>query len=215
MHPALTDRLCCLPRSGILRGVNLIARIFATVCVCSFVACGAAPRPSRAPASVQIEPTHLPEVLGPNGAALPAAQLDAIARYLRRLERNPTPMLLEYDGVVLHATTLLLRWVVDSPDVGVVVDGWVAELAGPRENPWPHGALAATLGMAAYQIEHRSEHLDPAGDQVQLAGVESVLRWYEALMREGAEHRPAIDAAIADRDRGALPAWLAARRAGR
>jgi hypothetical protein len=148
----------------------------------------------------------LDALLGPSGAPRSATELEAIGRWIRRIERDPNATLAS-DAASL-ALEHLLRWVVATHDLRVVIRPWVATLVQSRAE-LPQLTAGATLGMAAYEIEHRAESPDPSSEPVQLAGVESATRWYDGALRDGAQHVAALDEIVAFRDRHMLSAWLA------
>ena len=160
------------------------------------IATGCGARQETSPTTAVHAETHaqpLAELLGPSRASLPEQGLLAIARYLRALESDPTPVLGNAASTAelrdRTQFTLLMRWLVDSPDVHVTLSEWVS----------PFLALDAILGvaplfgMSAYLIEHRRANLDPRSAAVQIAGAEFALHWYESLLRRGAAHNASID----------------------
>jgi hypothetical protein len=60
--------------------------------------------------------------------------------------------------------------------------------------------------MAAYLIEHPGA--DPNSAEVQVAGAESGLLWYEASLRRGEQRNPYFDTLVERRNReGGLRGW--------
>lgn len=101
----------------------------------------------------------------------------------RRLERDPLGPAATKDR------RWLIQWIIDIPDIEV------RGCSGPldvlkQDDGKRHGKLLyaqSMFGMAAFLIEHPSERGDWV--QVQLAGVESVLRAYRSLLGNDPEAR--------------------------
>jgi len=149
----------------------------------------------------------LSQLLAPRGASLPREQLERIAAFIRRWEEDPYADMPENDTE--HSTMfLLLSWVSASPDVRVLVCGVLSSLIERSGRASAGVAPVITpgemFGMAAYLIERPDA--DPASAEVQVEGVRSALRWYDAALDRGQiERDPLIDEVLARR--GELGAW--------
>jgi hypothetical protein len=150
------------------------------------------------------------DLVGPLGQSLSRERLLSIASYIRRLEQDR-------EGVMAHDAraerspsppAVFLAWLTESPDVSVVMSTYLAELARDHgADVGPLAAFGSLYGMTAHLIEHPGA--DPRGDEVQLAGVEFVLSWYEQGIRAGAERNAFFDFLVEARDGGRLAAWYA------
>lgn len=151
-------------------------------------------------------PASLRALLSPIDAHQPPEQLAAIARFIRWWERDPFAPLPGNDTGMSTPAAMLL-WLTESPDVTVSLCGFMIALAQSRgEESSPPATMGSTFGMAAYLIEHPGS--DPNSAEVQVAGAESGLRWYEASLRHGQPRSAFMDELIARRDRdGGLRAW--------
>lgn len=106
----------------------------------------------------------------------------------RRLEREPLAR------SSMEARRWLFQWIVEIPDINVTsCSGPLDPLAKQEDDPY--GQLLyvqSVFGMAAYLVEHPKKTEDWVA--VQTAGLESVLRAYEALRRSDSEARwPELD----------------------
>lgn len=164
---------------------------------------GAEEPPTSGPARTR----SLREILGPLGAHQTPEQLAEVAAFIRRWERDPIAPVPEND-TDRSTHFLLLAWLTESPDVSVVVTIAVQRMSeGRGADVGPIVTMGGTFGMAAYLIEHPGS--EPTSDEVQAAGVESALRWYEASLRRGEGHNELLDELLVVRDRGELVQWWA------
>lgn len=127
---------------------------------------------------------------------LPADKAKVI-EWTRLLESQPLhPQAAQMRGWVM-------TWVSDSPDVSVVACNTLELL---EDETLPHGEalfVQSLFGAAVYLIEHPGEQ-DPLLAQ-QLAGAESTLRAYSAMLREHPDARVAnLDALLRDQAAGKL-----------
>jgi hypothetical protein len=145
-------------------------------------------------------------LLGPIDAHLPPEQLAAIARFIRWWERDPYALVPGND-TGLSTPAALLAWLSESPDVTVMMCPFLSAIAEQEGQPSsPPVTMGSTFGMAAYLIEHPGA--DPSSPEIQAAGAESGLLWYEASLRRGEPHNAFMDALVARRDRdGGLRGW--------
>jgi len=119
-----------------------------------------------------------------------------VVRYTRALEVDPLA------DTAPRARRMLLEWLRDTKDYTVVV----CDILGPIPGEKPrHGAelLAQQMfGNVAYQIEHPGEK---DRNRLQVAGVESVLKAYSAILAEDDQARiPYLDGLLAERKKGTL-----------
>ena len=102
---------------------------------------------------------------------------------VRKLEKQPLARNSK------EARRWLLQWIVDIPDINVTLcagplDGLVEDDGGPYAKML---YVQAGFGMAAFLVENPGKAKDWAA--VQTAGLESVLRAYEALLRADPDAR--------------------------
>ena len=86
----------------------------------------------------------------------------------------------------MSTQTALLAWLTESPDVSVVICPFLSMMAQNEGEGGDVGGpltMGSTFGMAAYLIEHPGA--DPASAEVQVAGAESALLWYQASVEAG------------------------------
>lgn len=109
------------------------------------------------------------------------------------------------------------KWVEEAPDYQLGPDKgvyWAATSGAAKGDLKRVLRFQHTVSTAAYQLEHRV--LDPYGDEAQLeartlAGVEGLLRAYEALVAQREDNRsPQMDEALALRGNGRLAAFVKA-----
>lgn len=124
-----------------------------------------------------------------------------VLRYVRALEVDPLA------DTAPRARRMLMEWLRDTKDYKVVV----CDILGPvpAQKP-PHSAelLAQQMfGNVAYQIEHPGEK---DRDRLQVAGVESLLKSYSAIVAEEPQARiPYFDGLLAERKKGRLAQHMA------
>jgi hypothetical protein len=130
-----------------------------------------------------------PSAATARGASTPAERRRAVET-TRKLEREPLAKTANADR------RWLLQWIVEIPDVNIRI---LYAQAG--------------FGMATFIIEHRDREKDWVG--VQVAGLESVLRAYQAIVKKDRSARvPALDDLEADRKRGKLRAVVGSEMKG-
>jgi hypothetical protein len=125
-------------------------------------------------------PTSLGIQAPPRGA-LSRQQLEAVAKDIRALEKNP----LASDAT--EARRVLLAWLIDSPDVTVkMCNGALEPLSRSTSRYHRELLLQFVLSSGAYAIEHP----DQAGDvaRVTAGGLEGVLAAYAALKEQQGAH---------------------------
>ncbi len=119
-----------------------------------------------------------------------------VVRFTRALEVDP----LGENSSRVRGT--LIEWLQNTKDYKVVVCDILGPI--PAEKP-PHSAellVQQMFGNVAYQIEHPGEQ---DRNRLQVAGVESVLKAYSAILAEDAQARiPYLDGLLAERKKGTL-----------
>lgn len=119
-----------------------------------------------------------------------------VVRFTRALEVDPL------GETAPRVRSNLVQWLQDTKDYTVVVCDILGPI--PAQKP-PHSAelLAQQMfGNVAYQIEHPGEK---DRNRLQVAGVESVLKAYSAILAEDAQARiPYLDGLLAERKKGTL-----------
>lgn len=186
---------------------SLLVALSVVALVALPLGCGGAPAssPSTAPRA-----RSLRAILGAPRAHLSPEQLSEIAALIRRWERDPYEPLPENDTGV-SAPAAMLAWVTESPDVSVAVCTAVQALAeGQGADVSATITLGSLFGMAAYLIEHPGARA--TSPEVQVAGLESALRWYAASLRHDGETNALLeelDTRFAAGGTDALLAWYA------
>lgn len=141
----------------------------------------------------------VPSLATARGASTAAERRRAVET-TRKLEREPLAKTANADR------RWLLQWIVEIPDINIrlcsgPLDALVQEDA-------PNGRILyaqAGFGMATFIIEHPDKEKDWVG--VQVAGLESVLRAYQAIVKKDRSARVrALDELEADRRGGKLRA---------
>lgn len=134
-------------------------------------------------------------------AAYPGEAERFVVRFTRALEVDPL------GETAPRVRRSLVEWLQNTKDYTVVVCDILGPI--PGENP-PHSAelLAQQMfGNVAYQIEHPGEK---DRNRLQVAGVESVLKSYSAILAEDDRARiPYLDGLIAERKKGTLAQHMA------
>jgi len=126
---------------------------------------------------------------------------------VRNLERAPLDPALKADG------QWALGWLIAAPDVSATA--CPDTLPGLLDAKYRYGAeilVQELIAMGAYAIEHPAPAGDPAAQQ--LAGAESALNAYRAILRDHPKAKSAaLDALLETQARGGLPehartAWI-------
>lgn len=156
------------------------------------------------------------EVFGEPGEPLPHDRLLTIARVIHGLEADP------YGDQAAPIRLRVIAWLIESPDVSVqgcpfFIGARTAEdansrsmqalsVAAQRNVPAAVYLYTYMAGMAAHLIERPG--LDPRSAEVQVAGIESMLRVYDITMeRQMAEPIGSFEELRERRDQGELLAW--------
>ena len=126
---------------------------------------------------------------------------DQLLQYTRRLESNP------FDEDAATMRRWLIAWITASPDIRVTVCNIFGPVLG---NNVPHESellVQAMFGNAVYQIEH-PDRTDGELDR-QLAGVESLLKAYSAIVASKSDARIAyFDDLLKHQEEGTLRDFL-------
>ncbi|MDC8014201.1 hypothetical protein [Tahibacter soli] len=133
--------------------------------------------------------------------AAPEKDADRAARYAVELERKPLA------AEAPDQRQWLLHWVNDTPDYTVTVCDVLTE--GQKVgSPYSAELLAQQLfGNVAYQIAHPSGLKDEI--TLQMAGIESALRTYQALIaHDPTAHVAYLDTLLEKQRAGALNAFM-------
>lgn len=109
-----------------------------------------------------------------------------------------------------------LRYVIETKDVSIII--CAGDLTRPtleKKNKYGSELLAQyTIGMAAFKLENPSKKDDE--NAAQLAGIESMLRAYEQMVKEKPKAKfAAMDDIIAKRDNGELKGLVEASNCGK
>jgi hypothetical protein len=109
-----------------------------------------------------------------------------------------------------------VRYVIETDDVTVVIcTGNFMDAALEKKNKYGSELLAQyTIGMAAFKLENPSKKDDE--NAAQLAGIESMLRAYETMVKEKPKAKFAgMDDLLAKRDKDELKALVEAANCGK
>ncbi len=117
----------------------------------------------------------------PRGPSTPEERKRAVET-TRKLEREPLAR------SSMEARRWLFQWIVDIPDINVTSCSGPLDVLAKEEDGGPYGQILyaqSVFGMAAFLIENPKK----AGDwvAVQTAGVESVLRAYQSILKADSE----------------------------
>jgi hypothetical protein len=106
-------------------------------------------------------------------------------------------------------------YVAETDEVSVVVCSGTMKMIPEKKNKFKGELLIQlTLGMAVFKLENPDRKTDE--DAAQLAGVESMLRTYEAMIAENEKAKNAeLDALLVKRNNGELKALVEAAECGK
>jgi hypothetical protein len=146
-------------------------------------------------------------VFRPGGVSLPREQMRLIAGVIDRFLDDPTDDSW-YDD---HGVTLaywIMWWASESPDVTIVICPFLADRA---QGQGADAGLPATMGygfgMTLYVIQH--PEASPTSAEIQVAGIEGALRWYESSLGHGEGRNAFFDTLLQHRAAGTLGTWYA------
>lgn len=134
---------------------------------------------------------------------------EMLIKTVRLLETSP------FDKSAKELRSAAFRYIAETKDVSVVVCGGDLNKAALDKKNKYGGALLIqyTIAMAAYKLENAGKDDENAA---QLAGLESMLKSYEAMVSEKPEAKFAgMDELIAKRDKGELEAMVKAADCGK
>ena len=108
-----------------------------------------------------------------------------------------------------------LKWVIETDEVHLIVCGGVFSLFSDKKNKNASDmTVGYTIGMAAFKLEHSDKVSDE--NAAQLAGLETALKSYEAILKEKPKTKfDKIDALIEKRNNGQLAAIVTAADCGK
>jgi hypothetical protein len=138
-----------------------------------------------------------------------ASDKSMLIKTARFLEQSP------FDKNAKKLRGSAFQYIAESSDVSVVVcAGDLTKAPLDKKNKYGGELLLQyTLGMAVYKIENAGKEDENAA---QMAGVESMLRAYESMVREKPEAKFAgMDELLARRDKGELEALVKAADCGK
>jgi len=99
------------------------------------------------------------------------------------------------------------KWLVETNDVSVTACGGVFSLFADKKYKNSSELTAAyTVGMAAFKLENPGKASDE--NAAQLAGLETALKTYEAILKEKPKQSELIDALLVKRNNGELAALV-------
>jgi hypothetical protein len=122
----------------------------------------------------------------------------------RLLEKKP------FDPNADTARKWGFQWVAETDDVSVVMCAGTMKLIPEKKNKFKGELLMQfTFGMAVFKLENPDQKTDE--NAAQLAGLESMLRTYEAMLAENEKAKNAdLDALLVKRGNGELKALVEA-----
>ena len=131
------------------------------------------------------------------------SEKETLIKTVRALEEKP------FDKETKKMREQSLRWVIETDQVSVTACGGVMSPFLEKKNKFGSDLMVAyTLGMAAFKLENP----DKKGDEnaAQLAGLESALKSYEAILKENPKGKfDAVDVLLTKRTDGTLPKYVA------
>lgn len=127
----------------------------------------------------------------------------------RLLEKNPL------DPNAGAARSWGFKWVADTDEVSVVICSGTMKLLPEKKNKYKGELLMQmTFGMAVFKLENPDQKSDE--NAAQLAGLESMLRAYEAMAAKDEKAKNAgLDALVAKQKNGELKALVEAADCGK
>ena len=134
---------------------------------------------------------------------------EMLIKTARLLEQKP------FDKNAKKLRETAFRYIAETNDVSVVVcTGDLTKAALEKKNKYgAELSIQYTIGMAAYKLENAGKEDENAA---QLAGMESMLKSYEAMVKEKPEAKFAgMDDLVAKRDKGELKAMIDAAGCGK
>jgi len=139
------------------------------------------------------------------GSASPGVQNESemLIRTVSLLEEKP------FDKEVNKMREAALKWLIQTDKVSVTVCSMMISQIEEKYKYKSDIFTQYTLGMAAFKLNNPDKALDEAA--AQLGGIESALRFYEAVGKEKPKTKSAfMDELLARRAAGSLSAYVAA-----
>ncbi len=134
---------------------------------------------------------------------------ETLFKTVRALEENP------FDKETKNLREQSLQWVIETDQVSVTACGGVMSSFTEKKNKFGSElTVAYTLGMAAFKLQNPDKKSDE--NAAQLAGLESALKSYEAMIKEKSKGKFApVDALLAKRTDGTLTKYVADANCGK
>jgi hypothetical protein len=134
---------------------------------------------------------------------------ELVIKTARALETNP----LANDTIKMREKAL--RWVIETDEVHLIVCGGVFSMFSDKKNKNGSDMIASyTIGMAAFKLENPAKANDE--NAAQLAGLETALKTYEAIVKEKPKTKnDGIEALLVKMNNGELAAAVNAADCGK
>ena len=134
---------------------------------------------------------------------LAQSEKELVIKAARAIEEKP------FDKETVKMREQALKYVIETDQVSIVVCGGVVEPFLDKKNKFGSElSVAYTIGMAAFKLENPTKASDE--NAAQLAGVESALKTYEAILKEKPKAKfDTVDALLMKRNNGELAKYVA------
>lgn len=134
---------------------------------------------------------------------LAQSEKEMLIKTVRALEEKP------FDKETIKMREQSLRWVIETDQVSVTACGGVmAPFLEKKNKLGSELTVAYSLGMAAFKLENPDKKSDE--NAAQLAGLETALKSYEAMLKEKPKAKfAAVDDLLAKRADGTLAKYVA------
>ncbi len=131
------------------------------------------------------------------------SEKEMLIKTVRALEEKP------FDKETKKMREQSLLWVIETDQVSVTACGSVMSAFLEKKNKFGSElSVAYTLGMAAFKLQNPDKKTDE--NAAQLAGLESALKSYEAMLKEKPKGKfAAVDMLLAKRADGTLAKYVA------
>lgn len=131
------------------------------------------------------------------------SEKELVIKTARALEEKP------FDKETIKMRGQALKYVIETNDVSIIVCGGVIAPFLDKKNKFGNELdVSYTIGMAAFKLENPAKASDE--NAAQLAGIESALKTYEAILKEKPKGKfDAVDALIAKRNDNTLAKYVA------
>lgn len=123
---------------------------------------------------------------------------EMVIKTARALEEKP------FDKETKKMREQALKWVIETDEVSITACGGVMKPFLEKKNKFGSElTVAYTIGMAAFKLENPDKAKDE--NATQLAGLETALKSYEAILKENPKGKfEAVDALLTKRSNGEL-----------